>query len=318
MRKLTIEEIMPQFEEQGWKLVSTEYLGSQKPLSVICPRGHETTITWNNFQSGQGCRTCAGNEKFTLSQVQKIFEHEGCELLTQHYKNNNQKLNYRCSCGKESFIRLLDFRRGHRCQNCKAEKLSEHYRTSDEDIEKICKENGCKLVRSFMYKKHTRIEYICKCGNQTEAYLTNFRRFPNCKQCGAAKISGPNCYMYDPDREAVAMRKKFRKICGQHIRRFMRATGQKKTKHTHELLGYHPKDLQEHILNHPEYKNCNGDDWHVDHIFPIQAFVDHGILDLRLVNNLSNLRPMPGPENLSKAAKYDEKEFTEWMQQNLR
>jgi len=128
-----------------------------------------------------------------------------------------------------------------------------------------------------------------------------------------AKKSGANCYMYDPDREAVEMRKKFRKMCGQHILRFMKATGQTKTKHTHELLGYRPIDLQNHILNHPDYKNCIGKEWHVDHIFPIQAFLDHGILDLKIINKLSNLRPMLGPENLQKADKYDEKEFTEWL-----
>jgi hypothetical protein len=35
---------------------------------------------------------------------------------------------------------------------------------------------------------------------------------------------------------------------------------------------------------------------HVDHIFPIQAFLDHGILDLKTINALDNLRPMLGPE----------------------
>jgi len=79
------------------------------------------------------------------------------------------------------------------------------------------------------------------------------------------------------------------------------------------LLGYRPIDLQNHILNHPDYKNCIGKEWHVDHIFPIQAFLDHGILDLKIINKLSNLRPMLGPENLQKADKYDEKEFTEWL-----
>ena len=95
----------------------------------------------------------------------------------------------------------------------------------------------------------------------------------------------------------------------------MKATGQTKTRSTHKLLGYKPIDLQEHILNHPDYKNCIGQDWHVDHIFPIQAFLDHGILDLKFINHLSNLRPVLGPENLSKADKYDEKEFKKWLEE---
>jgi hypothetical protein len=94
----------------------------------------------------------------------------------------------------------------------------------------------------------------------------------------------------------------------------MKATAQKKTKHTHELLGYRPKDLQEHILNHPNMANCKGQEWHVDHIWPIQAFVDHGILDLKIINALSNLRPIPGQENILKAAKYNKVEFEEWLE----
>jgi len=47
--------------------------------------------------------------------------------------------------------------------------------------------------------------------------------------------------------------------------------------------------------------------------FPIQAFLDHGILDLSLINRFDNLRPIIGPENLSKADKYDETDFKQWL-----
>jgi hypothetical protein len=38
-------------------------------------------------------------------------------------------------------------------------------------------------------------------------------------------------------------------------------------------------------------------------------FLDHGILDLKIINALENLRPIPDPENISKADNYDEQEF---------
>jgi site-specific DNA-cytosine methylase len=66
-------------------------------------------------------------------------------------------------------------------------------------------------------------------------------------------------------------------------------------------------------LTYPDFKNCEGKIWHVDHIFPIQAFLDHGILDLKTINRLDNLRPVLGVENLSKADKYDKNEFLEWL-----
>jgi hypothetical protein len=313
-KKLTIDQIIPKFKERGWKLLSKEYHGSQKQLSVICPEGHETTITWNNFQRGQGCRTCAGNEKFTLEQVRKTYEDQGCELLEQKYVNSMTVMHFRCSCGEISKCGYGNFRQGRRCQNCKGNKISQKLRTSDDDIKEVCEKHGCKLIRSFIYKKHTRIEYVCKCGKTTESYWFNFKKFPNCWECGKKKKSGANCYMYNPDREAIKMRKKFRKMCGQHIHRFMKATGQTKTKSTHLLLGYTPKELQDHILNHPNYEKCKNKEWHVDHIFPIQAFLDHNILDLKLINNLDNLMPIEGVENLSKANKYDEKSFLKWVE----
>lgn len=255
-----------------------------------------------------------GANKFSYENVKDIFESHGFKLLSQEYKTNNTKMDAICACGEITAIRLSDVQYGRKCQKCKAKKSSEHNRTPEDDIAKLCDDHNCRFIRSWIENKKTRIEYVCKCGRVAEAQLCNFKRFPNCWECGKLKKSGENCYMYDPDREAVAMRKRFRKMCGQHIHRFMKATGQKKTRRTHELLGYRPIDLQNHILNHPDYKLCIGNEWHVDHYFPIQAFLDHNILDLKIINRLDNLRPMLGPENLQKADAYDEKEFAEWLQ----
>ena len=123
--------------------------------------------------------------------------------------------------------------------------------------------------------------------------------------------------MYEKDREVIALRKKFRKICGQHIKRFMDATDQKKTISTHKLLGYKPKDLQEHILNHPNFKNCKDKVWHVDHIFPLKAFLDNKIYDLKIINSLDNLQPLLGIENLSKADIYNKIDFEKWIKSKL-
>lgn len=197
------------------------------------------------------------------------------------------------------------------------------YATKDFEIKRRLEEIGCELVESYLQgygnqgRTRMRVRFICKCGRESDTMLSNLMKTQNCKECGKKKKSGPNCYMYDPDREAVKLRKRFRKACDQHIRRFMRATEKTKTRRTHELLGYTPMELQEHITNHPDYKSCIDGIWHVDHYFPIKAFLDHGIHDLRLINHLSNLRPMPGKRNLSKADKYDEKEFEQWLRKRV-
>jgi hypothetical protein len=313
MKKLTIDEIRIAFTQKNWTLKSEKYISSGKILEVICPKGHETTISWNNFQRGQGCKFCAGNIKYDFEYVKKTFQEASCELLEIIYINNMTPMKYRCACGTLSTIRFVDFSAGVRCQTCKGHFNSENFRTKSKDMEIFCEQHGCKFIKSWIQNKRTRIEYICKCGKESEAYWGNFKRYPNCKKCGSAKVSGEKCYMYDPDREAVKLRKKFRKICGQNIYRFMQATNKKKTRSTHELLGYTPQDLQNHILNHPDYEKCKSGVWHVDHIIPIQAFIDHNILDLKIINALENLRPLAGPDNLSKADKYDEAEFKNYL-----
>lgn len=251
-----------------------------------------------------------GANKYSYEYVKSTLESMGFVLLEQTYLNNRHKMKVICSCGNETQMRFGDIIRGRKCQKyCLVRFNSENNRTKDDEIKKICEDNECKFIKSWIQKRKTRIKYICKCGNEWEAYLCNFKRFPNCKKCGNLKVSGENCHMYDPDREAVKLRKRFRKMCGQYIKRFMDATGQKKTRYTHELLGYTPQQLQEHILNHPDFESLKDQEWHVDHIMPIQAFLDHNILDLKIINALDNLRPMKGKENISKADSYDPEEF---------
>lgn len=312
-KKLTIEYVQAEFAKRGWTLNSKQYDKSQQSLDAICPAGHKTIISWNNLQKGQGCRICAGNETHTYEDVTNYFKKAGCELLADVYKNVLTLMPYKCECGNISEIRFADFQVGVRCWKCRSKKISNSTKTTDIEMKEFCKSQNCEFIRSWIQSKKTRIAYICKCGGKAEAYWSNFTRYPNCKKCGNKKVSGSNCYMYDPDRAAVALRKKFRKICGQHIRRFMKATGEKKTRRTHELLGYTPQELQDHILNHPDYEKVKDGVWHVDHILPLKAFLDHGIFDLKIINALNNLRPMAGPENLSKSDKYDIAEFQKWL-----
>jgi hypothetical protein len=252
-----------------------------------------------------------GANKHSYEYVKSILESKGFKLLEKEYISNRILMRCICSCGNETKMRYEDIARGRKCQKyCAGRLISNALKTKDDEIKKICEDNGCKFIESWIQNKRTRLKYVCKCGNEWEAYLCNFKLFPNCKKCGNLKISGENCYMYDPDREAVRLRKRFRKMCGQYIKRFMEATGQRKTRRSHELLGYTPLQLQAHILNHPDYVKVKDGEWHVDHIMPIRAFLDHGILDLKIINALENLRPIEGIENLSKADIYDEQEFT--------
>jgi len=56
--KLSIEFVRKEFEKEGYKLLSKEYINSQQKLNYICPNGHRCSITWNNWQQGKKCVFC--------------------------------------------------------------------------------------------------------------------------------------------------------------------------------------------------------------------------------------------------------------------
>lgn len=317
-QKLTQLEVEKIFQEKGCRLLD-KYLFYQGSMKYICKCGEIAQTSLYGFKKSKGCRKCNTHHlslKYTHEEVVKIFEQNGCALLSKEYVSNGSPLNYKCNCGNISKIKLRDFNKGHRCRQCMARFNSELFRTPNDEIKVICEQNGCQFIESFIHKSRTRIKYICKCGRQSEAYFDNFKRYPNCWECSKEKKRGANCYMYDPDREAVALRKKFRKVCEQLIRRALKCSDGKKSDNTYKVLGYSPQDLQSHILNHPNYVNCQNE-YHIDHIFPIQAFLDHNIKDMKIINALDNLRPISILENLSKADNYDKLEFEQWLKTKI-
>jgi hypothetical protein len=87
----------------------------------------------------------------------------------------------------------------------------------------------------------------------------------------------------------------------------------KKNDHTLKLLGYTTADLIKHITNHPNWNTVKDGDWNIDHIFPIHAFLEHGITDLRIINKLDNLQPLSKSNNVRKSNKYNKKDFEQWL-----
>ena len=54
---LQVKEFIESFE--GYKLLSSEYLGANKKLEIMCPRGHVFYKNYNKFRDGERCSVCA-------------------------------------------------------------------------------------------------------------------------------------------------------------------------------------------------------------------------------------------------------------------
>lgn len=316
-KKLTIDEVRGGFKKRGWTLISTEYRGSQKKLEVICDCGHQTTITWNNFQRGQGCNVCAGNQKFSLDEVKKQFEEQGFELLDTNYVNNNIPVKCRCSCGNITKMPLATIKQGSNCYQCRSKKISKSLMISEDIIRNFCDKSGCKYINHWVEHKdksgnkvgRSKLKYICSCGKEAEAIWWNFKRFPGCWECSKKKKSGDKCHLWNPNRDQVALNKILQKRCWSLVGRTL---GNKfKDNNKAEILGYSVDELSQMLQEHPLYNPYLP--YHIDHIFPVSAFASYKLEDMKLINSLTNLRPLYDKINLSKSGNFYERAFKEWL-----
>jgi len=111
--------IKKSFGAEGYILVSDTYINNKQKLKYICPEGHSHSITWDHWKQGCRCAVCAKNIKHTLNFVRGSFEGAGYCLITDHYINQKQKLEYICSKGHKHTITWTDwYNGGYRCPTC--------------------------------------------------------------------------------------------------------------------------------------------------------------------------------------------------------
>ena len=259
--------------------------------------------------------------KLTQEYVSECFLKSGCELISQ-YKNTRTSVEYRCSCGTIAKINVNIFiNQNGRCKNCgitrnkNAQKLDFNY------VKNYFYEHGCKLLDDFYCNNNTPLNYECSCGNVSKITFGNFKSGQRCKNCGNQKISnkqtGDSNHQWNENRDKVCFRSMIHKKCKQMLGNTLKKVGKTKIGKTAEILGYTRQELLNHVVNHPNWQLVNKEKWHLDHIFPVKAFIDHNIYDMKKINALTNLQPLSAKDNLLKGSNYCEHEFKEHICQNV-
>ena len=253
--------------------------------------------------------------KYTQEQVKNIFTRAGCELLSTYY-SSSEPVQYRCSCGDIAFISVSHLLEGKRCKKCGREKQA----YTQEQVEQFFKDEGCELLDTYI-NSHTRIKYRCSCGNISQIMYRDFQRGYRCMVCGRRKQSiantGSGNPNWNPDRDQVKQNKELRDQCSRILWSCLRQTGGKKEGRTHEQLGYSDSELKEHLRSFPMYDYLvETHTLNIDHLFPIKAFIKHGIIDPKIVCALSNLQPLSCAENFEKHDWYLEEDFVQYCQKH--
>lgn len=315
--RYTIETAKVLFAEHDCELLEDHYKNTSTSMKYRCECGDVSSITLSDFKRGRRCRVC-GNKQAGKTRQEKavdiedlryFFKKEGCELISG-YSSYTEPLEYVCSCGEIGQTTWWSFQLGRRCGRCSGQRKKQY---SVEEVNAIFSKSDCELLQDHYEGVGIPIKYRCSCGNVSKITLCNFRKGSRCKACGLKKNLGSNNHRWIPDRKKKRENDLFRVKCCKMVCRCLKVLNEAKNDRTHKLLGYTPKQLQEHIKQHPNWDNVKDGRWHVDHIFPIKAFFDHGITDLKIINHLDNLQPLSQKENNKKSGKYNRKKFEDWL-----
>lgn len=136
--------------------------------------------------------------------------------------------------------------------------------------------------------------------NNKEIIILNVKEYANEHK---EEIRENNRNKYQKNKKVINIKKKdkykndmlyrLKHLMGGMLRKTFKKIGTKKEKRTVEELGYFPLKLMQRLeMNFTEDMTWdNYGEWEIDHTIPMDYFIKKGIVNPRIINTLSNLRP---------------------------
>lgn len=187
-KHLTQEDAKRNIEAKGYKLLS-EFHGTHNKVTVECPKGHVYSLYYGNLINSNHCHLCFHAKRLDHGYVKQYFENKNCELLELVYKNNKQKLKFKCNkCNFIGYVSFLNFQKDDYCCNCQGIK-----KVTFNDVKNCVISRGYELLSNELQYNtvHSYIKVKCPKGHIYKVKFYLFKQH-NCKKCSYENIRGEN------------------------------------------------------------------------------------------------------------------------------
>lgn len=142
--------------KQGYKLLATEYITSQIPLKIQCPKGHIINPSFSEFKRKARCNDCSINKKPAIEEILKFLKLKEFTLLSKEYINNYSKLEVMCPKKHIWNITWGNLKNGNGCPDCYGNR-----KHTLEEVQTIVGEFGYKLLKLEFINIDKKIDLIC-------------------------------------------------------------------------------------------------------------------------------------------------------------
>ena len=132
-RKLTYEEVVSRFRDNGYELLETSYKGNREKMKFLCP---EHGIKYNNIFSlstGYGCDECGKNGNQESRRPKSMFASKKIgrlTLVTRQIINGKAHWECLCECGSTTLTREDSLMKNIPTESCGClwlERISKNY-----------------------------------------------------------------------------------------------------------------------------------------------------------------------------------------------
>ena len=125
-RSLPIIYVKEYMNKFGYSLLSDDYKNDHTKIDVVCNNRHRFKTTFWQFKQGKHrCPVCAGNIKYSYTEVKDYIESFKHTLLSDNYINGHTDLYIKCDKGHIYNSTFSSFKNGEkRCTICFAQQLS--------------------------------------------------------------------------------------------------------------------------------------------------------------------------------------------------
>ena len=189
-----IEFVKNYIENEGYKLLSTEYINAQSKLKVKCPKNHEYEVKFNNFKMGNKCKICSdiiGHEKLkhSFKFVENYIKSKKYELLSEIYINVMSKLKVKCPKNHEYPVTFNSFKNSKtRCPICSYKEGGERRKYSFEYVKNYIKNKEYKLLSEDYINNRVKLKVKCPKNHEYEVSFSSFKNSQSrCPYCNDYK-----------------------------------------------------------------------------------------------------------------------------------
>jgi hypothetical protein len=271
-----------------------------------------------------GCKPCSAKRavskrtfkrKYTIEQAREMFSEKNLTLIESKYVGANVRMRYICNvCQIRGWKRLNTVVDCHGCKTCAERIKAAAGRIGIDKARDLFQAIGLELLEEEYKSNSTPMKCRCTaCGDETPKQLKTVKNGGICRKCAILKRTGPGHHRWIADREEAKLRQKIIEKCHDSKKHCLMYIDRKAPDTISEELGYSPPQLKQHLESFPEWPQLIRGEWHLDHVYPIIAFIEYGITDVRIINALDNLQPLDARSNLSKAGSYDREMFEAYL-----